>query len=547
MKKPAISAAVALLAIVGWMPSSAVAQGRPNILLIVADDMGYSDWGGFGGEISTPALDELAELGARFTQFYTAPTCSPARAMLLTGIDHHLVGLGMMGEMLAPNQLGKPGYEGYLNDRAPTVAQLLQDSGYATMMSGKWHLGEGIEQDPSRKGFERSFAILNGGASHFGDEWMLSANYTPIYREDGKRVHLPSDFYSSEFYTQKIIDWLGEKEDERPFFAYLAFTAPHDPLHVPDDWLDLYSGVYDMGYDELREQRLARMRELNIIGDDVVASPRPGFVPGWDELTPVQRKFSARSMEIYASMIENLDQHVGRLIKMLKEKGLYENTLIIFFSDNGANGWTMGAYPQTDEKWVERNSDNRYENIGRRASRIAVGPGWALTSMTPFRMYKGFISEGGVRSPMIVAGPGVSGAGRISRAVTDVRDIAPTILDIAGVAQPKEYRGQAVLPIQGKSMASYLAGETGSVHGPEHTIGFEFLGWRAIRAGDLKATWISKPFGKSEWELFDLAEDPGETRDLSAEKPMELKRLEDLWDEYANDVGVVLPEKMFTP
>jgi arylsulfatase len=523
---------------------SASAGPRPNILFIVTDDMGYSDWGSFGGEIRTPNLDQLAKLGVRFTNFYTAPTCSPTRSMLMTGIDHHMVGLGNMGEALQPNQRGKPGYEGYLNDRAVTIAQLLQEDGYATMMSGKWHLGEDMEQDPSRKGFEKSFAILNGGASHFGDEWMLSANYTPIYRENGKRVHLPSDFYSSKFYTQKIIDWLKAKKDERPFFAYLAFTAPHDPLHVPDDWLDRYSGAYDKGYDELREQRFARMRELKIISDYVIAAPRPRFVPGWDKLTPAQRKFSARSMEIYASMIENLDHHVGRLIKMLKEKGLYENTLIVFFSDNGANGWAMDTYPQTDKKWVERNSDNRYENIGRRASRIAVGPGWALASMTPFRMFKGFISEGGIRSPMIVAGPGVKGAGRISHSVTDVRDIVPTILDIAGVKQPKKYRGQVVLPIQGKSMKSHLAGKTGSVHGQKHTIGFEFFGWRGIRAGDLKATWISKPFGKAGWELFDLATDPGETRDLSAKKPAELMRLEKLWDEYAEKVGVVLPEKL---
>jgi len=524
-------------------PNYAVAEGRPNILLIVADDMGYSDWGGFGGEIRTPNLDELAEQGTRFTQFYTAPTCSPARAALLTGIDQHLVGLGVMSELLAPNQLGKPGYEGYINDRAPTVAQLLSDSGYATMMSGKWHLGDEIEHDPSRKGFEKSFTMLNGGTSHFGDEWMMYANYTPLYREDGRRTHVPPDFYSSQFYTQKIIDWLEEKEDERPFFAYLAFTAPHDPLHVPEDWLGRYSGVYDLGYDELREQRLASMRELEIIADDAVASPRPPFVPGWDSLTPEQQKRPARSMEIYASMIENLDQHVGRLINMLKEKDLYESTLIMFLSDNGANGWTMDRYPGTDQAWVERNSDNRYENFGRRGSRLAVGPGWALTSMTPFRMFKTFISEGGVRVPMIVAGPGVSGEGRISHAVADGRDIAPTILDFAGVQQPKEYAGHSVLPIQGKSMISHLAGESGSVHGQEHTIGFEFVGWRAIRAGDMKATWIHKPYGKSRWELFDLASDPGETRDLSAERPDELGRLEKLWDTYADRVGVVMPDR----
>ncbi|MCK5715235.1 MAG: sulfatase-like hydrolase/transferase, partial [Nitrosomonadaceae bacterium] len=212
-------------------------ETRPNILIIVADDMGYSDWGAFGGEIKTPNLDKLAGKGLRITQFYTAPTCSPTRSMLMTGIDHHLVGLGTISEAMQANQKGKPGYEGHINDRAVTMTELLRDSGYATMMAGKWHLGDGIEQDPSRKGFEQSFTLLQGGASHFSDEWMMYADYTPTYRENGKRVHVPPEFYSSDFYTQKIIDWLKAKNDDRPFFAYLSFTAPHDPLHVPDDWL----------------------------------------------------------------------------------------------------------------------------------------------------------------------------------------------------------------------------------------------------------------------------------------------------------------------
>ena len=240
--------------------NDAVAGERPNILLIVADDMGYSDWGGFGGEISTPNLDELAELGARFTQFYTAPTCSPTRAMLLTGIDHHMVGLGSMAEALQPNQQGKPGYEGHINDRAVTLTELLHDAGYATMMAGKWHLGDGIEQDPSRKGFEQSFTLLEGGASHFSDEWMMYADYTPTYRENGERVHVPPEFYSSDFYTQKIIDWLKTKNDDRPFFAYLAFSAPHDPLHVPDDWLNKYTGTYGINV----KPRTERQKNFNV-------------------------------------------------------------------------------------------------------------------------------------------------------------------------------------------------------------------------------------------------------------------------------------------
>jgi arylsulfatase A-like enzyme len=534
---------VSLLVILGWMPGSAVAQDRPNILLIVADDMGYSDWGGFGGEISTPNLDELAELGARFTQFYTAPTCSPTRAMLLTGIDHHMVGLGSMAEALQPNQQDKPGYEGHINDRAVTLTELLHDAGYATMMAGKWHLGDDIEQDPSRKGFEQSFALLEGGASHFSDEWMMYADYTPTYRENGERVHVPPEFYSSDFYTQKIIDWLKTKNDDRPFFAYLAFSAPHDPLHVPDDWLNKYTGTYDSGYDALSAQRLARMKELGVVPEATEGFPRPPFVPGWNTLSPEQRKVSARSMEIYAAMIDNIDHNLGRLFATLREQQVYENTLVIFFSDNGANGATMAQYPGTDAAWVERNSDNRYENLGRRGSRIAVGPGWALASMAPFRLFKAFISEGGIRSPLIIAGPGVKRIGQISHPVANVSDIMPTVLEAASVAHPNTHEGRDVLPMQGQSMMGFLDGGKESVHGPDDVFGFELFGWRGIRQGDWKATWISLPFATSEWQLFNISNDPSETRDLALDQPERLSKLRQLWHKYADEVGVILPEQ----
>jgi arylsulfatase A-like enzyme len=524
-------------------------DARPNILLIVMDDMGFSDWGAFGGEIKTPHLDRLAAEGVRITNFYTAPTCSPTRAMLLTGIDHHLVGLGTMGEILQPNQKGKPGYEGYLNDRAVTLPELLFDAGYATMISGKWHLGEAIEQDPSRKGFAQSFTLLQGGASHFGDEWMLSAGYTPVYRENGRRVHLPGEFYSSDFYTHKLIEWLRTKEDDRPFFAYLAFTAPHDPLHIPDDRLANYAGVYNGGYDALRSTRLTRMKALGIVPNHAVSFPRPSFISGWEELSREQRAESSRAMEIYASMIETVDENVGRLMDLLKELNLYDNTLIVAFSDNGANGYTMADYPGTDAAWVARNSDNRVENLGRRGSRIGVGPGWALAGMTPFRMFKTFISEGGMRSPLIVKGLGLARTGEISHVTADVRDIMPTILDYIGISHPgTNYKGRDVLPVQGRSMAPFLQAKEQTVHGADHVFGFELFGWRGVRQGPWKATWIGPPVGPSDWQLFNLDQDPGETRDLSHEQPDRLMKLRGLWKQYADDVGLVLPEKpSFTP
>jgi arylsulfatase len=333
------------------------------------------------------------------------------------------------------------------------------------------------------------------------------------------------------------------KKDDRPFFAYLAYTAPHDPLHVPDSWLDKYSGAYDAGYDEISKRRYQRMIDLGIIPKTASQFKRPDFIPAWNDLTPEQKKVSARAMEIYASMIENIDHHIGRLISTLKTQGLYENTVVIFFSDNGANGATIAQYPATNQAWVERNSDNRFNNLGRRGSRIGVGAGWALASMTPFRMFKGFISEGGVRSPLIVAGPGVARAGQISGEIAHVRDIMPTVLDIAGITQPKTYGGHAVLPIQGRSMRAYIADRADSVRQPGDFIGFELFGWRGVRKNDWKATWISRPFGVSEWELFNIANDPGETKDLSHEKPEKVIELRELWEQYASEVGVVLPEQ----
>jgi len=538
-----------LLVLTLWLATQTglAAEARPNILLIVVDDMGYSDLGAFGGEIRTPNIDSLAAAGVKFTDFYVGPTCSPTRSMLMSGNDNHIAGLGNMSEALTPNQVGQPGYEGHLNDRVVSVASLLRDAGYHTYLAGKWHLGEEPEHDPSRRGFEKSFTLLQGGASHFDDEWMICANYTPTYRENGVRVHVPPGFYSTRFYTDKIIEYIDDQEDERPFFAYLSFTAVHDPLHLPDDWLDRYDGAYDGGYNALREQRLARMKELGIIPKEASLGPWLAMVPRWEDLSAEQKKKEARRMEIYAAMVSNVDFHVGRLLDHLEKAGQKKNTLVIFFSDNGANGLEMHMYPSTDEAWVERNSDNRLSNWGKRGSRIAQGPGWAQASSTPFRLFKAFIAEGGIRSPLIITGPGVAHAGETVHAVAHVTDVAPTLLHIAGTDYPSTYHGRSVVPVRGKSMYPLLTKRSAVVRGPEEPVAWEFNSWRAIRIGDLKATWISRPFGVGEWQLFDLATDPGESVDLSKQQPGVTQQLVSAWEEYAKDVGVVAPDKTEWP
>ena len=531
--------ALALTPIVG---RASEAANRPNILLIAVDDMGYSDVGPFGSEIKTPSVDSLAAEGLKFTDFYVGPSCSVTRSMLFSGNDNHVAGLGNMHEILTPNQVGQPGYEGFLNNRVVSLASLLKTAGYHTYMSGKWHLGHEPDQDPSKRGFERVFTMLQGGTSHFDDEWMMYANYTPTYREDGVRTHVPQGFYSTEFYADQIVKYMDEQKDNKPFFAYLSFTAPHDPLQVPDEWLDRYKGQYSSGYNDLRTKRLARMKELGIVSNETVLGPWLKLVPQWEELTAEQKMMEIRRMEIYAAMIENIDYHIGRVLQYLESSGKKKDTLVVFFSDNGANGFEMDSYPGIDKAWLERNSDNRISNWGKRGSRIAQGPGWAQASSTPFHLYKNFLAEGGIRSPLIISGPGVAYQGEIVDGVAHVMDLAPTFLELAGTTYPATYNGKPVEQPRGKSMVPLLSKKSSTVHGPDEAIGWEYNNFKAIRIGDYKATWISKPFGPSEWQVFDLSVDPGESKDLSSQKPKLKLRLIGTWDEYAKSVGVIPPE-----
>ncbi len=521
---------------------SAQEKTRPNILLIVVDDMGFSDIRPFGGEIRTPNLDSLAKEGMIFTDFHTAPTCSPTRSMLISGTDNHLAGLGSMGEAIAPNQAGKPGYEGHLNERVVSIATLLRNAGYFTAMAGKWHLGEEAQYDPYHRGFQKAYTMLQGGASHFDDEWMMYANYTPTYRENGVRVHVPRGFYSTAFYTDKIIEYIDGREKGQPFFAYLSFTAVHDPLHLPDKYLDKYKGRYDAGYDVLRQERLKKMKQLGIISPDAQPFPQLLMAPAWRDLTKEQKKVETKRMEIYAAMVENVDFHIGRLFQHLKKSGVYQNTLVLFFSDNGANGAEMHMYPDTGESWVKRNSDNRYENMGRRFSRIAQGMAWAQVSMTPFRLFKAFPSEGGIRSPLIVNAPDIAVRGSQSDAFTHVMDIAATILDQAGVKHPgTSFKGRKIHPLRGRSIMNVLRGKSEIVYDNDTAVCWELFGFRAVRKSVFKLLWLPKPFGIDDWQLYDLSKDPAELNDLSQQLPEIRADMIEIWNQYAIETGVVLP------
>ena len=538
---PLLAPALAL----GAASAQAAPAKRPNILLIVADDLGYTDLGAYGAEISTPNLDKLASGGVKMTGFYASPFCSPTRAMLMSGSDNHLVGFGDMAELMLPEQRGKPGYEGYLNARVVPMAQVLKDAGYRTAMAGKWHLGVKEEFSPATSGFEQSYAMVMGGASHWGDQSGIVAMDPAkppkaIYRENGKAIDIPRDgFYSSQAFTDKLLDYLksGEKSG-KPFFGYLAFTAPHWPLHAPDADIAKYEGRYKEGYDQLRKQRLERMKRLGIVAADTpVYEGHPSW-PKWDSLTPAQKESEARRMTVYSAMIENMDRQIGRVLDYLKAKGELDNTFIFFMSDNGADGNSVYDVGRTRE-WIEKDMDNSTANTGKPGSFIEYGPGWAQVGSTPFKLYKSFMYEGGIAVPAIAWGPGIKG-GALKREFAHVTDVAPTIFELAGARHPgTEYQGKPVLPLRGKSMVSWLQGKASTVRSDQDAVGWELGGRKALRKGDWKIVYANKPWGKDGWELYNIAKDRTESRDLADENPQKLGEMIVAWKQYVAETGTL--------
>lgn len=531
------------------MKQSSSAQGpqdrRPSVLLVVVDDMGFSDCQPFGGEIATPHLQALADRGVSLGRFHTSSLCAPTRAMLLSGVDNHRNGLGVMPPLHATNQYGQPGYEGYLNLASPTLAELLRDAGYFTCMAGKWHLGKAHGVRPAQRGFERSFAFLGGGASHFNDVRPLCATELPAtaYVEDDRDVtrDLPPSFYSSAAYTDYLIDNLRAHCGERPFFAYLAFTAPHDPLQVPDDWLERYKGQYDAGYDAIRRKRLQRMKNIGLIDERVAENPGSGEFSLWEAQSATQRTVQARKMEIYASMIENFDHHFGRVVDTLSELNRLDDTLIVFLSDNGANPKEPHAYPPNTEEQIAREFDNRIENMGRKGSFVSIGGAWAEVANTPLSYFKMTTYEGGTRTPLIVAGPGVRRRGVDAQQLLHVTDLLPTLLDFAGVPRPDGRAGNPTAPLYGRSLKPWLAGESQApVRNDGDALGFEMIECKAIIKGSWKLVCMAPRDGElDDWKLYNLDQDPRELDDLAALHPEKLAEMVAEWHTYASAVGYV--------
>ena len=534
---------------------SAEQPSKPNILLIVVDDMGMADLGSFGSEIETPNLDKLAMNGIRLTNFSVAPTCSPTRAMLLTGTDSHVAGLGNMQEETAPNQKGKPGYEGYLNKHVVTVTELLRDAGYRTFLTGKWHLGGADNAKPSARGFDKTFSLISGGASHFQDmrpAYAPSPEIKAPYSENGKRLDkLPDTFkYSSQFYVDKLIEYIDEDQQSgKPFFGYLSFTAPHWPLQAPDHAIKKYQGRYDQGYDALLQTRLETQRELGIIPAGAAANTMQHSDvengAAWESLSAEEKRVSARAMEVYAAMVDEVDAHVGRLISHLETTQQLDNTVIVFMSDNGAEAhsldetWPGDLFPKI-RKTIDQAHDFSFENMGKPNSYVLYGRGWGRAGAPSYRLHKAFPTEGGMRAAAFVHYPKKLAVGTIDAQQYDVTDIAPTLLDLAGIEHPASYQQRPIKPMTGLSLLPYWKDSNEKL--ANRVQAFELFGKRMVKDYPWKIVHMPEPYGSGQWQLFNLDEDVSESVDRAGEFPEIVKRLNSEWDRYARENGVILPD-----
>jgi arylsulfatase A-like enzyme len=527
---------------------------RPNILAIMGDDLGFSDIGAFGSEISTPNLDTLAKDGKILSNYHTDPVCSPARVAFLTGIDNHIGGIGTMYENIAPNQVGKPGYETYINNKVVTVAELLRDAGYHTLMSGKWHLsGSGLKNDTSTfdRGFEDVFTLLQSGAQHFNGDIYYAGGHETFMHND-KIVPRPDNgTYSNDIYTNIMLDQIKKyKDDGKPLFMYLSFQVAHSPFQAPQEFMKKYDGVYDVGYDKIREQRFEKQKQLGIWSADMKLPQRLPELPAWDSLSTGDKAYRTAVLRAHAAMIEDMDYNIGKVIQYLKDNGLYENTLIMFTSDNGSsepidmkNMAATGATIEEANKFYD-GFNNTVPNIGNADSLVNYGSWGAVAAVSPFSYFKTTQGEGGIRPPFVIKLPGTSNQSKteIVNAFVHVNDMTPTFLEYAGVSDPgSTYKGQAVHPIMGKSIKSLMEGKAQVVHPSDEPLAQEMFNNTAVFMGDWKAVKNEKPSSDGKWHLFNITADVGENTDLAMQHPEILQKLLTDYNKYAKDVGVIVP------
>ena len=494
---------------------------RPNILLILADDMGYSDIGCYGGEISTPNIDRLCEEGMKFTQCYNASRSCPSRASLLTGMYHHKAGMGGMTDLKIDSIYN---YQGFLGDRCMTIAELLRSVGYKTYMSGKWHLGNKKGCWPSDRGFDRSFVFLNGAGSYYypngkGDNPKISSMAVD------SSYYYPSvdGYYHTQAFTENAVKYIEEHNSSSPFFMYLSFTAPHWPLQAPKETIRKYDGKYDDGWDKLRVARYERMKKLGIINDKCQLSDRNPAIPSWDSLDNSERKYWADVMEVYAAVVEEMDNGIGEVLEALDKKGELDNTVIFFLSDNGGCSEKASKFADMSKYTGEFGSGDSF--LGYEAQ-------WANLSNAPFRFFKHWMHEGGISTPLIIRYPDMINRGVKSDTPVHIIDIFPTCLELGETTYPlkeqpqlKSLDGKSLLPLFGhpeKTLHDYLL--------------FEHLGYRALRKGDYK---IVSTYPDQSWELYNIENDRSELKDLSREKPVKLRKMIKKYDKEAEKAEIL--------
>lgn len=522
-----------------WALGASAQDGnsRPNIVLLVADDWGFTDVGAFGGEIATPHLDELARRGMRFSNFHVAASCSPTRSMLLTGVDNHRNGVGNLRETMPAAHLGQPGYQGSLNTRVVTVASLLQDNGYRTYASGKWNVGSEAYNLPNRRGFDRSIVQGDTGS----DNWVPSQRYLPHsakvdWFENGKPAVMPAEFYSSQYFVDRAISYIDSgAKSGKPFFAYVAFQANHVPIQAPRAFVAKYKGRYDAGWDALRQTRRDNAAALGLVPTGAAMATMQTSAR-WNTLSDKEKRYQARQMEVYAAMADAMDHHVGRLIAYLKRIGAYDNTVFVFLSDNGPEG---SDYSDA-QIWLATQYTQAIDQLGARGAYGIAGPGWASASAAPLNTYKFYAGEGGIRVPLIISGVAGMAANQIQSSLTHVNDIVPTLLDLARIRHPgTRYKEQDIEGLAGRSLLPVLTGQNTRVRGPDSAIGYELSGNAALFRGDLKLVRNLAPVGDGTWHLYNLATDPGETQDLRDRLPEVYQAMQSDYAAYAREHGVL--------
>ncbi len=543
---------------------AAATPRRPNFVTIHFDDMGFSDLGLLGGEIPTPNIDRLGKEGIVLTSYYGGSACAVSRAMFYTGKDYHDVGWGNLPVWNErPEQRCKPGYEGYLLESALPFPELLQKNGYHTMMTGKWDMGGEHGEpglDPHDRGFTETRALLlPSGDTHFSekDGTMISTRPKPLpvlYSENGQKLEkFPHEFYSTRFYTDAAMEMLDKRDKTKPFYLNVTYIAPHTPWQAPAEVTAKYLEVYAKGWDALRQERFKRQQESGLFPKDAQLPPRPADVPAWESLSADDRKIEAKKMAIYAAMIEVLDQNVGRLVHHLKQIGEYESTVIFLDSDNGAEYAMVAKASPRRWDYITAHFDNSYENLGNRNSYEGAHIGWGLLSNTPLNNYKGDLYEGGIRLPALVHYPRSKVSGKRTNRILSIMDIAPTILEMAGITYPDTYKGQRNSTMDGVSMADLFNGNV--AYNQDRGLAWELNGGKAVRKGDWKISqrwleetqcWGAPPRGDDPG-LFNLASDPFERIDLRKEKPEKYKELLDLYDRFARENNVIKVEACMPP